>query len=159
MPLADGAFDGIVCCDAVQHLKDPMTCFKEFSRVLKVGGLCFVKTANLWNYAVLVTRLTPNWFHNWYMKHVVICIIEQDPVYYRANTPGKLIAMMREAGFDVVSLILVEDKPEYLRFSPITYAAGIALQRLANRFAFLSRFRGSGLLVVLKKSNNEKVAG
>lgn len=153
LPLPDNMFDDIICSDVVQHLKDPMACFKEFSRVLKDGGLCFVKTPNLLNYRVFATKITPNWLHNWYMKNIVICVVKQDYTYYRANRPNKLIKMIGEAGFDLLTLKLVEDKPDYLRFSPITYSAGIIFERLLNRFNFLSRLRSS-MILVFKKSDN-----
>jgi 2-polyprenyl-3-methyl-5-hydroxy-6-metoxy-1,4-benzoquinol methylase len=153
LTLPENKFDDIICLDVIEHLKDPMSCFKGFSRVLKDGGHCFIATPNVLHYAVLTTKLTPNWLHNWYAKRILRDKTDPFPTYFRANRPNKLIAMMHKAGFDVVMLKMVEEQPSYLRFSSITYLAGIGYERFVNRFSFLSVFR-SNIIVVFRKSNN-----
>ena len=38
LPFADGSFDGVVCVDAVNHLRDRAAVLREWRRVLRPGG-------------------------------------------------------------------------------------------------------------------------
>ena len=63
------------------------------------------------------------------------------PTRYRANDVATLERLAMGSGFRVVSIELLETKPDYLYFSPIAYRAGIAYERTVNRWDTLARFR------------------
>ena len=48
MPLADGAFDAVICTQVLEHVSEPWSVVKEISRVLRVGGHLFVSAPQWW---------------------------------------------------------------------------------------------------------------
>ncbi len=46
LPFADQTFDIIICCGVVQYYLNPLQVIKEFSRVLKSGGVLIIDTLN-----------------------------------------------------------------------------------------------------------------
>jgi len=42
MPIPDGEFDVILCTEVFEHLPDPVLAIREFSRILKVGGMLII---------------------------------------------------------------------------------------------------------------------
>lgn len=44
IPFADNTFDFIICCEVLEHLRNPLSCAKECARVLKDEGILFVLT-------------------------------------------------------------------------------------------------------------------
>ena len=44
LPFSDGSFDGVLCWDMLQNVKDAPLALREFRRVLLPGGLCSVRT-------------------------------------------------------------------------------------------------------------------
>lgn len=49
LPFADASFDLVVCGDGIEHLENPFALFREFARVLPVGGRLVVATPNYQN--------------------------------------------------------------------------------------------------------------
>jgi ubiquinone/menaquinone biosynthesis C-methylase UbiE len=43
MPFADATFDGVMSNSIVHHIPEPFTVFKEMTRVVKAGGILFVR--------------------------------------------------------------------------------------------------------------------
>jgi ubiquinone/menaquinone biosynthesis C-methylase UbiE len=43
MPFTDASFDGVMSNSIVHHIPEPFTVFKEMTRVVKAGGLLFVR--------------------------------------------------------------------------------------------------------------------
>jgi ubiquinone/menaquinone biosynthesis C-methylase UbiE len=43
LPYADGEFDGVISNSILHHIPDPLAAFRELHRVLKVGGILFVR--------------------------------------------------------------------------------------------------------------------
>ncbi len=112
LPFAAECFDLVTCSMVAEHLQHPEWAFREVARVLKPGGHFVVFTPNKWNYAMIVSRLTPHAFHLWY-KRVAFFLnrgewrdFEDDvfPTWYRANSARALRALSQRAGFEVVRL-------------------------------------------------------
>jgi hypothetical protein len=99
-----------------------------------------VFTPNVFNYGMVVARLTPHWFHVLY-KNVTHYLARGEwrdfggevfPTYYRANRLGRLRRQLQEAGF-------VEQKLERLSFAhtfgfvrPL-FVASLLFERLIDR--------------------------
>ena len=136
------AFDLVVCKDVVEHLKEPLACFHNFSNVLKDGGLVIIGTPNILHYGVMATKLTSHKFHQWFLEKILNSEFEVAfPTYYRANHPRKLCAMMAKAGFRAVEIRMVERPPDYLFFTYATSLTGIAYERVVSRFKWLELLR------------------
>ena len=48
LPLADGAFDAVVCTASVEYLVEPFALFREVGRILRPGGVFAVTFSNRW---------------------------------------------------------------------------------------------------------------
>ena len=46
LPLPDGAFDAVICCDVLEHVESPRQAAAEAARVLRSGGLYLYDTIN-----------------------------------------------------------------------------------------------------------------
>ena len=77
---------------------------REFARVLKKGGRLYIKTPNLWNYAMVLSRMTPTAFHNFFLTSTGKN--ENTPTFYRANTKRRLTELAARNEFRVQRLEL-----------------------------------------------------
>ncbi|MGH9121589.1 MAG: class I SAM-dependent methyltransferase [Acidimicrobiales bacterium] len=56
LPFRDGAFDGVVCDDTIEHLPDEDAGVRELARVSRAGGTVVLATPNRHNVAILRRR-------------------------------------------------------------------------------------------------------
>ena len=141
IPYPDERFDLVLADNVFEHLEAPQRVFKEVSRVLKPGGLFLAKTPNRCHYMPLIARMTPFWFHRWVNQKRGRQVIDTFPTVYHANTATALQRLAMSAGLVVESICRTEGRPEYLRFSAVTYIFGLAYERLANISQSFASFR------------------
>lgn len=100
LPFGDGAFDLVYANFVVEHLDDPSRAFGEWRRVLRPGGGLILLTTNRANPLVAVSAAVPRPLRV-ALKRRGAGVAEEDviPVRYRANTPRRLDALLRAAGF------------------------------------------------------------
>ena len=153
LPFPSGIFDVVVSWMVVEHLDKPEACFKELNRVCKDGGLVVLATPNVLHYANLLTKLTPYWFHEWYRKAVLISAETTHPTVYRANTPTKLVNMMKNTGFEPVEIRLIDAGPAYFSWLTPAYLACLIYHCMVNRFSCLSFLRLTIIGVFQKASS------
>lgn len=151
LPLADATVDVILCKHTVEHLAEPAAALREFARVLRPGGVAVILTPNKYHYVPLLARLLPHPVHVAVNRRRGVAAHDVFPTFYRANTAGELRRLAREAGLRVKALDAFESQPSYLAFHPLTYFAGMAYERLVNRFSALDFLRVN-LLAVLEKA-------
>jgi len=151
LPFTDGLFDIAISSHVAEHLTQPERVFRELERVLKPGGLLLLLTPNRWHYVTVSSALLPHRFHLAYNRWRGVDAHDIFPTIYRANTAGRLRRLCERAGFDVEDLQQFETEPEYLAFSTPTYAAGVAFERMVNRFDALKPLRVNLLLVARKR--------
>ena len=150
LPLASGCFDMVVSRSVVEHLADPPAVFREFSRILRPGGILVMVTPNKYDYVSLIANLTPHWFH----QHLVSRIFEVSedevfPTFYRANTRSAIRKAMAASGLAEKQLTSITHYPAYLSFSPVLFRLGVLYERLTSA-GFLSSLRSSILCVFEK---------
>jgi SAM-dependent methyltransferase len=141
LPYADGEFDVVFSKYVFEHLERPLAAMRELRRVLKPGGHLLIHTPNRWHYVAMFATLTPTRFHVWFNEKRGRVGADTFPTRYRANSKKRLAALAAAAGFRLVGVELLETKPDYLYFHPWAYRAGIAYERLVNRFDALAGVR------------------
>lgn len=150
IPYPDNHFDLVFADNLLEHLTEPEAVFKEVFRVLKSGGVFIAKTPNRFHYVPLLAQLTPLWFHKFFNKLRGRESEDTFPTVYRANSEKAVRGLARSVGFRVEDIRLVEGRPEYLRFNPLTYFAGMVYERIVNSTHLLRHLRVV-LLPVLRK--------
>lgn len=69
-PLAEGAYDAIVCWNVFEHLRRPDLVLINFARALAPGGIAVIAVPNVLSLKVLLTKFTPYRFHVWTYRHL-----------------------------------------------------------------------------------------
>lgn len=141
IPYGDGEFDLVFADNVLEHLPNPEKVFAEVFRVLRRGGVFLAKTPNKSHYMPAIARMTPHAFHQWVNGMRGRSTEDTFPTRYLANTPADIRQLAAKTGFKVEMIDLVEGRPEYLRFSALTYLGGWMYERLVNTVPLLNRFR------------------
>lgn len=119
LPFADGCFDLVYANFVVEHLVAPAQAFAEWRRVLHVGGSLVVLTSNVANPAVWLAVRFPRRLRI-AVKRRGTGAAEHDVIApaHRANTPGRLDALLSEAGFVLVRMEQVATLHRYVERLP-----------------------------------------
>jgi len=154
LALADGCVGTIVTRSVLEHLEFPERVFSEFTRVLAPGGSIVAMAPNFYDYASIVSRLTPHSFHQWLVPKVV-GNEEEDvfPTFYRANTRSKIRKLAQQNGLEVLRVETFCQYPVYLMFSPLLFRVGVAYEKWITRHESFAGLRG-WLLTVLRKPDH-----
>jgi SAM-dependent methyltransferase len=160
-PLADRAFDMIVCWDVLEHLPDPVAALDNFVRALAPDGLLLLALPNPASLKGLVTRLTPHGFHVWVYRHLLgqadagTADTGPFPTHMRfATRSAALLRFAAENGLDVEHLELYEGLVQITvrEKYPLVHVALRALELLA-KVVSLGRWdiRQSEILLLLRR--------
>ena len=151
LPLPDACVDLIMSRSVFEHLTDPESVYREFSRILRPGGSVVFLTANMWDYGTLVARLVPNRFHAKIVKHVEGRAEEDTfPIAYKTNTRSEVDRLAASASLTVESFQYLNQYPNYLMFNGALFYLGMCYEKLTSRFEALRFLRG-WILVTLRK--------
>ena len=154
IPYPDEHFNIIFTCNVLEHLELPEMVFAEVYRTLKSGGFFLVKTPNRWHYVPLIANMTTHGFHEYFNSKRHRQSHDTFPTRYRANTRSDIWHLARTIGFKIVSIDSIEGRPEYMRFSFITYIVGWIYEKTVNLIPLLSHFRIL-LIAEMRKPNNK----
>lgn len=152
LPIADASIDLIMSRSVFEHLTDPESVYREFSRVLRPGGRLVFLTANMWDYGTLVARMVPNRLHGRVVK-IVEGREEEDtfPTAYRTNTRRAVQQLADQSGFQVTEFSYVSQYPNYLLFNGVLFFIGMCFEKLISRFEALRFLRGWILVTLTKR--------
>ena len=105
IPLPPNSQDFITCGMVVEHLAEPLECFREFERLLDNGGTLIIHTVNLWGYPTLlaiIAKLIPAGISKAIIGKITGRLDEDIyPTYYRCNTARKVKRLMHSANLQV----------------------------------------------------------
>lgn len=130
-PIEDASIDICICDYVMEHVSDVDFFFSQLRRILKKGGAVCFRTPNKMGYVAAASSLIPNKMHAKVLKKVQTDRDEKDvfPVVYKCNTKKKFEHYFKEYGFDA-HVYQYEAEPSYLRFSYISFAFGVFLNKL-----------------------------
>lgn len=132
LPYENDTFDVVFSDNVLEHLDNPNSVFAEVSRVLKPGGRFLVKTPNKFHYVAVIATITPHRLHRYINKRRGRKEADTFPTRYKANSKGTLMSLAEKSGLEMMRLLRVEGRPEYLRMNVFTYALGLLYERLVN---------------------------
>jgi len=114
LPFDDASFDLVYANFVVEHLAAPAAAFREWRRVLRTSGELILVTSNRASPYVAAAALLPHGLRV-ALKRVGPGVVERDviPAVYRANTPGRLRALLEQAGFAPVATVYVATVHRY----------------------------------------------
>ena len=152
IPLPDATVDVVMSRSVFEHLDDPLSVYRELSRVLRPGGHVIFLTANMWDYATLLAHAIPNRFHSGIVRYAE-GRDEADtfPTRYRTNTRKAVERLSARAGLTVDDFQYLGQYPNYLLFNSALFLLGTAYDKLVSRFDALRVLRG-WILVTLRRS-------
>ena len=125
----------------MEHIDDPEGILKEIVRVLKPGGVVLFKTPNFFHYMPIIAHLTPYSFHAWVNRLRGRDTVDTFPTRYKLNSRGAVMRYAKQFNLRVNSISLIEGRPEYLRFSAVTYWLGMLYERVVNSSDIFQSFR------------------
>ncbi len=141
LPFRDASFDVVFAIYVLEHVDRPAALAAEIQRVLRPNGVCLVLTPNIFHYVTIASRLTPMSFHRWVNRRRGRAAEDTFPTWYRLNSARALKRHFGAAGLSTIAIDAIEVQPNYLTFSSVTYAAGVAYERLVNATDLCSSLR------------------
>jgi len=136
IPLPDASVDAVLADWVLEHLHDPLRSLTECRRVLKSGGIFAARTPNRWHYIYILSRAIGSRRLGRTLLRISQPARRSEDIFethYRANTPGQLRGLLKDAGFTEVDILTHEAEPLYMMFSRVTLLLGWAYASLAQR--------------------------
>jgi ubiquinone/menaquinone biosynthesis C-methylase UbiE len=150
LPFRDATFSIIYSRSVFEHLSDPSAVLEELWRILTPGGVCAILTPNTWDYSSVAARLTPQWFHQWFVnKTYGQGQYDTFRTLYRANSPRFFRRLAAQGRWRLLRLDGLRHYPSNLTFSRLLFRCGIAYDFLLDRLKLVSM--QPSLIAVLQK--------
>ena len=157
LPFESSSFDLVTANMVVEHLANPVTQFREISRILKPGGVFLFHTPNAIGYPTLLNKLAPE-----ILKHRLIYLLdgrEENDVFethYSANTENQIAGLAEASGFKVERIRMTVSDAIFALVLPLAVAE-LAWIRLLMTDR-LKSWRTDIISVLRKNADDEAVA-
>lgn len=134
LPFPDNTFDLVFHSYVAEHFAAPLSCNREIARALKPGGFLLFQTPSRYYYPSVIARMTPQWFHEFYVGRFGSGRSEGEvfPTFYRLNDSRTIASQLHMCGF-TCEIQRHSLPPGYLRFSTLTFLAGVLFERTVER--------------------------
>lgn len=151
-PISKESIDLAYSRSVMEHLQFADLAYAEIFRVLKDGGLYIFLTPNIYDYAAIISALTPNKYHPAIVKFSEGREEEDTfPAYYRTNSKRRVRNLAKQHGFRVMELEYLGQYPSYLLFNRYLFWLGCMYEKGISSFRGLHFLKG-WLFCVLQKS-------
>jgi SAM-dependent methyltransferase len=151
IPLPDHSVNVVMARSVMEHVTDPLSGFREISRVLKPGGSFVFLTPNFYDYASLVAMLVPNRFHGPIVEATEGRPQEDVfPTVYKCNTKKAVQTLAEQSGLVLADFRYLSQYPNYFLFNGILFALAMAYEKLISKVPLLHFLQG-WILVTVKK--------
>jgi SAM-dependent methyltransferase len=153
LPFSDSSFDLVFHHYVAEHFASPQQSNREIARVLKPGGTLLFQTPSRYYYACLAAQATPQWFHEFYIGRFASGRTSSEvfPTYYRLNDDRTIARELDRCGI-TCEIEHHSLPPGYLRFSRLSFLAGVLFERTVERR--FPRLRATIVVKGQKKSRN-----
>ncbi len=158
MPFLSNSVDLIATEHTFEHFINPERVLKEIFRVLKPGGHLVSTFPNSWYYASVISRLTPYWFHVFYLKLLHGAsdeIIKQEkfPTYYKFNSYNKIKKLSNKLQYKMVKIKTYIGLPGYSNALPFPlHFLAVIYHVLIEKMGVIKLFFGATHLLILEKT-------
>jgi SAM-dependent methyltransferase len=108
-------FDAIICWYVLEHIADPVVVVEKFVAALRPGGLLVLAVPHVASVKGLVTKYTPQWFHDWMWSRAFGAGPQHEAfptVLSRSLTPKALRRQAAANGLSVAFLAEFEAWPQ-----------------------------------------------
>ena len=116
-PFEDGSFDYVACLEGLEHIENYHFVLREFSRVLKPGGMLLISTPNPLNIKSRLRYLLAGTF--WGFPHLVELPPEGSHLHMTPVNISFLIAFAKRYGLVLNEVHRVQPKAKNYRFIPV----------------------------------------
>ena len=140
-PYEDSSFDLVIADNLMEHLEHPVSVFKEIDRILKPGGFLIFKTPNKNHYMPLIAKMTSHAMHRWVNKMRGRDENDTFETKYLCNSRNQVNQLLYSTSLEITKIDFFESRPEYLRFSVLTYFFGIMYEKFVNSSDFFKPFK------------------
>jgi SAM-dependent methyltransferase len=148
---ASGSIDLAYSRSVMEHVDDVEAAYREVFRVLAPGGRYVFLTPNRYDYASVIATLVPNRLHG---KVVKATEGREDmdtfPTRYKSNTFRAIRSLAARNGFEVETLVRLNQYPNYLTFSRAAFWCGSMYEKLLEKTPALDALKGWIFCVVRK---------
>jgi len=154
IPLESGSVGAVVCEYVVEHLTNPIEVLQEIHRILAPGGRFIFVTPNAWSYSAIVTRLTPQSFHNHFLAKLLATGGSTNdkpyPTQFRMNTRSAIQRIAAVAGLRVREIHSGVDHPTYTYPFPVLHQIATAWHLILDKVDLLDPLRITWVVVLEK---------
>jgi ubiquinone/menaquinone biosynthesis C-methylase UbiE len=149
LPFKHDQFDRIICIEGIEHLQNPFSLIKEFSRILSYNGTLIITTPNTLNFRSRIKFLfTGNLF--WFGDYAIKRFGHITPLF-----PYQLIFFLKSSGFSEIQ-IDANRKMKWMKWLSLPLrAGGILFRENYNSPEIIS---GEILIIKAKKRSAEQLS-
>ena len=135
LAIENNSIDLIICDYVLEHVQFPDKLFKEFNRVLKVGGVVCARTPNFFSYFGIISNSIPDRLHAKLVGWMQGTRKPEDvfPKFYRCNSIFRIKKLMQTFGFEGL-VYGFESEPAYFSFSSFIYGMVKIFHQLTPKY-------------------------